>query len=57
MAQLDARPAAYMADALWQSVLELIPLFLVISILAKRFVAPVESLCSAAENIEQSDLP
>jgi methyl-accepting chemotaxis protein len=54
--QLDARLSAYVTSALWQSVLELTALFLVIAILAKRFVAPIESLCGAAKNIEQGDL-
>ncbi|NOX92180.1 MAG: methyl-accepting chemotaxis protein [Gammaproteobacteria bacterium] len=54
--QMDAGLAAYVTGALWQSVLELVVLFLVISILAKRLAAPIESLCRAAENIEKGDL-
>jgi len=54
--RLDARLPAYITSALWQSVLELAVLFWVISILAKRFVAPLESLCRAAENIQKGDL-
>jgi len=56
IARLDARLAAYITSALWQAALELAVLFLVISILAKRFVAPIESLCKAAKNIEKGDL-
>lgn len=56
ISQLDARLSAYVTTALWQSALELTVLFVVISILAKRFVAPIESLCAAAKNIEQGDL-
>lgn len=56
LAQLDARLVAYVTDALWQSALELIVLYGVISVLAKRLVAPIESLCRAASKIEQGNL-
>ncbi|VAX05471.1 Methyl-accepting chemotaxis protein [hydrothermal vent metagenome] len=55
-AQLDAGLAAYISNALWRSVLELAVLFLVISIMAKRFVAPIESLCKVAKNLGKGDL-
>jgi len=55
-AQLDAGLAAYITNALWRSALELAVLFLVISILAKRFVAPIESLYKATKNIGKGDL-
>jgi len=55
-AQLDAGLAAYISNALWRSVLELAVLFLVISIMAKRFVAPIESLYKVAKNIGKGDL-
>ncbi len=54
--QLDAGLTAYVTNALWRSALELAVLFLVISILAKRFVVPIESLCEATKNIGKGDL-
>lgn len=54
--QLDVRLSAYVTTAVWQSALELAILFFVIAILARRFVAPIKSLCTAAKNIEQGDL-
>jgi len=54
--QLDAGLVAYTTNALWRSALELAVLFLVISIIAKRFVAPIESLYKAAKNIGKGDL-
>ena len=56
IAQMDAHLAAYVASAVWQSVLGLAVLFLVISILAKRFVVPIELLYKSAKNIEKGDL-
>jgi methyl-accepting chemotaxis protein len=56
IAELDARRMAFITSALWQSVLELIVLFLVIAILAKRFVAPIEALRKVARDVEQGDL-
>jgi len=56
IAQMDARLAAYITSTLWQSALQLAVLFWVISILAKRFVAPIKSLYKAAKNIGKGDL-
>jgi len=56
IAQMDAHLAAYVTSTVWQSVLGLAILFLVISILAKRFVAPIERLYKSAKNIEKGDL-
>jgi len=56
IAQLDAGLTVYVTNALWRSALELAVLFLVISILAKRFVVPIELLCEAAKNIGEGDL-
>ena len=56
VAQLNTHLDAYLRDALWQSSLELVALFWVISLLAKQFVAPIESLSHALKDIEQGDL-
>jgi len=56
ISQLDAGLSTYVTSALWQSALELAVLFLMISILAKRFVVPIELLCEAAKSIGKGDL-
>lgn len=56
VAQLNAHLSEYLTETFWQSSLELIALFFLISILAKRFVAPIESLSLALKDIEQGDL-
>jgi len=56
LSQLDDRLSVYVTDALWQSGLEFIALYMVISLLAKKFVAPIEALCEAVKDIEQGDL-
>lgn len=45
--QLDARLDAYVAASLWQSGLEFIILFFVISLLAKLFSRPIKNLVRA----------
>ena len=56
LAQLDARRVAYLTNTLWQSALELLVLYGLISLLARRLVAPIESLCRVVGKIEQGDL-
>ncbi len=53
---LDARLSAYVTDSFWQSGIEFVILFIIISILANRFVSPIKSLCRALEGIERGDL-
>ncbi|MEK7323308.1 MAG: methyl-accepting chemotaxis protein, partial [Pseudomonadota bacterium] len=54
--QLDQRLNAYVAASVWQSGIEFIILFFVISLLAKLFSRPIKNLCRALEGIEQGDL-
>ena len=56
IAQLNAHLSGYLRETVWQSSLELIALYFVTSILAKRFVAPIASLSRALEDVEQGDL-
>lgn len=56
LAQLDTRLSAYVLDSIWQSAVELIVLFVVISVFAKRFVAPIEALCEAVKEIGHGNL-
>ena len=51
--QLDARLSTYATDALWQSAIEFAVLFMVISVLSKYFVGPIEILRNALKDIEQ----
>lgn len=53
---LDARLSAYVTDSFWQSGIEFVILFIIIAILANRFVTPIKSLCRALEGIEKGDL-
>ncbi len=56
ISDLDARLSAYITDSFWQSGIEFVILFAIIAVLAKRFVAPIKSLCIALEGIEKGDL-
>lgn len=56
ISDLDARLSAYITDSFWQSGIEFLILFAIIAVLAKRFVAPIKSLCTALEGIEKGDL-
>jgi len=56
IAPLDARLTAYVTSVLWSSALVLAVLFLLMTFLAKRFVAPIDALCRATESIEKGDL-
>lgn len=53
---LDAQLSAYVTDSFWQSGIEFVILFIIIAILANRFVSPIKSLCRALEGIEKGDL-
>src|SRR3569623_518436 len=54
--QLDARLDSYVAASLWQSGLEFVILFFVISLLAKLFSRPIKNLVGALAGIEKGDL-
>lgn len=54
--QLDQRLSAYVTASIWQSGIEFIILFFVISLLAKLFSRPIKNLCRALEGIEKGDL-
>ncbi len=56
IAHLEERLDSYVVDALWQSGLEFVALFLVISLLVKIFVAPIKALSRALEAIDKGDL-
>ncbi len=55
-AQLDEKLAAYVFDSLWQSALEFVLLFIVISALARLFTKPIQTLCAALDGLEKGDL-
>ena len=54
--ELNNRLGAYVTASIWQSVIEFVILFLVISALARLFSRPVKNLCRALAGIEQGDL-
>ena len=54
--QLDARLDSYVVASLWQSSLEFVILFFVISLLAKLFSRPIKNLVGALAGIEKGDL-
>src|SRR3569833_2468597 len=54
--QLDARLDSYVVASLWQSGLEFVILFFVISLLAKLFSRPFKNLVGALAGIEKGDL-
>src|SRR3569623_2122436 len=54
--QQDARLAYYVVASLWQSGLEFVILFFVISLLAKLFSRPIKILVRALAGIEKGDL-
>lgn len=54
--QLDARLDSYVVASLWQSGLEFVILFFVISLLAKLFSRPIKNLVRALAGIEKGDL-
>jgi len=55
-ALLEQRLVVYIQDSLWQSALELVILFLIISIMSTFLVRPILKLCSALDGIEHGDL-
>src|SRR3569623_64448 len=54
--QLDARLDSYVVASLWQSGLEFVILFFVISLLSKLFSRPIKNLVRALAGIEKGDL-
>lgn len=54
--ELNNRLDAYVGASIWQSALEFVILFLVISMLARLFTRPIKKLCHALTGIEQGDL-
>ena len=54
--ELNNRLDAYVGASIWQSTLEILVLFLVISSLAKLFTRPIKKLCHALAGIEHGDL-
>ncbi len=50
------RQQTYLYNSLWQSIVELIIIFLVISYLANLFVKPILKLCNAVDGLEHGDL-
>ncbi len=56
LAELNRRLGAYVTASVWQSAMEFLILFLVISMLAKLFTRPIKNLCNALAGIEKGDL-
>jgi len=54
--QLESRLDAYLISAIWQSGVEFIALYFVISFLARRVVSPIEALSRTVREIEKGDL-
>lgn len=53
---LRAHLDGYVFDAIWQSAIELVAVFLIIGLLANMLVRPIKSLCTAVSHIEKGDL-
>jgi len=53
---LEQRLVVYIQDSLWQSALELVVLFFIISVMANLLVRSILKLCDALEGIEHGDL-
>lgn len=53
---LEERLVVYIQDSFWQSSIELVIIFMVISILSKFLVRPIMSLCEALDGVEHGDL-
>lgn len=53
---LEQRLVVYIQDSVWHSALELIILFVIISIMANFLVKPILKLCDALDGIEHGDL-
>ncbi|MEW5755809.1 MAG: methyl-accepting chemotaxis protein [Pseudomonadota bacterium] len=56
LAKLDQGLSSYITDSFWQSGLEFMLLFVIIGVLANRFVTPIKNLCTAMERTERGDL-
>jgi methyl-accepting chemotaxis protein len=56
LVELDNRLGAYVTASIWQSAVEFVILFLIISMLARLFTKPIKNLCRALAGIEQGDL-
>jgi len=56
LVELNNRLSAYVSASIWQSAVEFVILFLVISALARLFTRPIKNLCRALAEIENGDL-
>lgn len=56
IALLEQRLVVYIQDSFWQSSIELIIIFIIISILSKFLVRPIMTLCDALDGVEHGDL-
>jgi methyl-accepting chemotaxis protein len=56
LVELNNRLGAYVITSIWQSAVEFVILFLVITMLARLFTRPIKNLCQALAGIEQGDL-
>lgn len=54
--ELEANHSAYIFNSFWESGIEFALQFVVIGILASRFVKPIRALCDALKAVEQGDL-
>ena len=53
---LEQRLVVYIQDSFWQSSIELVIIFIIISILSKFLVQPILNLCDALGGVEHGDL-
>ena len=53
---LEQRLVVYIQDSFWQSSIELVIIFIIISILSKFLVQPILNLCDALAGVEHGDL-
>jgi len=56
LVELNNRLDAYVITSIWQSAVEFVILFLVITMLARLFTRPIKNLCQALAGIKQGDL-